>query len=206
MLMDFFRNRRNLYKASAILFFVVLSFTIYVTKQPNNSEIVLSSEESESEFVVESVSDDCVDDASAVIIDVDGEVKNPSVYELPAGSRVYEAIDAAGGLTESADTKNTNLAAFLTDGAKLYIPNKDEVGNAVSSGSANAQSSGKDLVNINTADSSRLQMLVGVGPATAQKIIEYREEYGFKKIEDLKKVSGIGDKTFEKLKNFIIVE
>ncbi|PKM84970.1 MAG: comEA protein [Firmicutes bacterium HGW-Firmicutes-11] len=155
-------------------------------------------------------------------IEIAGEVHHPYVYEVPIGSRVIDGIDAAGGLTESADTRNTNLAALLVDGMKVYIPSKEEVnavevktgikagtsyvgGNTSLNTEATQEESSK--VNINTADLTRLQTLNGVGPATAEKIITYRTDKGpYKTIADIKKVSGIGDKTFEKLKDHITVE
>ena len=105
---------------------------------------------------------------------------------------------------------NINRAEFLVDGQKIFIPSLavDEDGNVIEA-SAGSASSGADTsgkVNINTADSSQLQTLNGVGPATAQKIIDYRQSNGtFSNIEDIKNVSGIGDKTFEKLKDHITI-
>lgn len=146
-----------------------------------------------------------------IFVDIGGEVVNPMLAELPEGSRVENAIQLAGGLTENADLTSINRAEFLEDGEKIFIPAKIE-GDSVSADTqvpvtdtaAAASSNGK--VNINTADSAGLQTLNGVGPSTAQKIIDYRTSSGrFKTIEDLKNVSGIGDKTFEKLKDYICV-
>lgn len=153
-----------------------------------------------------------------IYVDVGGAVKTPMLAELPDGSRVDDAIRAAGGLKKEADMTNVNRAEFLVDGQKVFIPSfaLDEDGNVIESaasfdasgaeaaGAGNADPSGK--VNINTADSAQLQTLNGVGPATAQKIIDYRDSSGrFTSIEDIKNVSGIGDKTFDKLKDHICV-
>ena len=151
--------------------------------------------------------------AGTIFVDIGGAVKTPMLVELPDGSRVDDAIQAAGGLKTEADMSSINRAEFLTDGQKVFIPSLalDENGNVIEgnvsqgkSSSAGDAATGK--VNINTADSEQLQTLSGVGPATAQKIIDYRQSNGsFSSVEDLKNVSGIGDKTFEKLKDYITV-
>lgn len=163
--------------------------------------------------------------ADVIYVDVGGAVKSPMLAELPDGSRVDDAIRAAGGLKQEADMTSINRAEFLTDGQKVFIPSfpVDEDGNVIvsaaagspgaaggstdavaSAGSGSAGSSGK--ININTADSTQLQSLSGVGPATAQKIIDYRQSNGsFSSVEDIKNVSGIGDKTYEKLKDSITI-
>jgi competence protein ComEA len=158
--------------------------------------------------------------SAPMYVDVAGEVKTPLVAELQAGSRVYEAIEAAGGLTPDADTRYINMAAALNDGDRIYVPNGDEIasetampdtaGSTASNSNANgAATTGENsdgTININTADSDTLQQLNGVGPATAQKIIDYRDQNGgFASIEDIKNVSGIGEKTFEKMKASISV-
>ena len=158
-----------------------------------------------------------------IFVDVGGAVNISGLFALPKGSRVADAIEAAGGLTESAEVKYINRAYVLCDGDRLYVPTVTEVleGNApptagqvnASGGSASiaygSSSSGGTnalLVNINTAGSEELQLLNGVGPATAQKIIDYRTKHGaFKRIEDLMNVSGIGAKSFEKLSDHVTV-
>jgi competence protein ComEA len=160
---------------------------------------------------------------SEIFVDVGGAVKSPYVYELPSGSRVYEAIEMAGGLTGSADTSTLNLAQVLLDQDKLTIPTKEEVKsgpieasvvnkqsvgvtNAVENTNGTNDTSDRGLININTATSVELQSITGIGPTTAEKIISYRQEQGsFEKIEDIMKVSGIGEKTFAKFKTKIMV-
>lgn len=139
-----------------------------------------------------------VEDETYIIIEIAGSVKTPTVVELPEGSRVFEAIEAAGGLLAEANTVNINKAAILQDGERVYIPSTAEVEYE------SEVADGK--VNINTADSQTLQTLNGVGPSTADKIIAYREDNGpFSKVEDLMNVSGIGKKTFEKLQDGITI-
>lgn len=148
---------------------------------------------------------------STIYVDIGGAVKTPMLAELPQGSRVEDAIVAAGGITEDADLSSINRADFLEDGQKVYIPAFDSVGQSASLPSAdstaaagNPSTGGK--VNINTADSAALQTINGIGPATAQKIIDYRNANGrFSKPEDLMNVSGIGEKTFEKMKDYITI-
>jgi len=164
-----------------------------------------------------------------MIIDIEGAVNFPGVVYLNIGSRVNDAVKEAGGLTGDANTRNVNLAARLTDGDKVYIPKQGEekntavsnsepagiITNIVSGGSqsgagdsstANPGVGANGMVNINTATAAQLQTLSGVGPATAQKIIEYRETTGeYTRIEDIMRVSGIGVKTFEKFKDKITI-
>ena len=111
-------------------------------------------------------------------------------------------MEKAGGFTDKADKSSLNLAKQLEDGEQILIP---DIG-ASSGGSVSGSMSSDGKININTADLAALQTLSGVGPATAQKIIDYRTANGkFKTIEDIKKVSGIGDKTFQKFKDKICV-
>lgn len=153
---------------------------------------------------------------SAVIVDVDGAVAEPGVYEVNAADpRVRDAVEAAGGLVDDADTSRINLASPLQDGEKIYVPREGEetVPSAAESsatevvGTGDVQAhAGGGLVNINTADSAELQTLPGVGEATAQAIIEDRESNGpFESAEDLMRVSGIGEKKFAKLEGMICV-
>ena len=155
-----------------------------------------------------------LDTDGIVYVDIGGAVKQPMLAELPAGSRVEDAIEAAGGLTKKADLSSVNRAQILTDGEKIYIPKKGETAGEAqaageSPGSADALtaagiSGGK--ININTADAILLQQLTGVGPVTAQKIVDYREQNGkFKSPEELMNVSGIGEKTFEKMQPDITI-
>lgn len=156
------------------------------------------------------------ENASKFYVDIDGAVVNPGVYRVKSGARLFEVIDMAGGLTKKADTQSLNMAAQVTDGQKVFIAEKADSGSGTGQNSAGGQggsaagatgsSQNTALVNINQADVIELQAINGVGPVTAESIVKYREENGpFQKKEDLKNVSGIGDKTFEKLENQITV-
>lgn len=139
---------------------------------------------------------------SDIYVDISGCVKAPGVYKVSEGTRLFELIEKAGGLTENADIGNVNRAEEVYDGQKVVIYSTEEEKDGYISQSE--ADTGK--VNINRADSSALQTIPGVGPATAQKIIEYRESNGrFSSIEEIKNISGIGEKTFENMKEYITV-
>lgn len=148
-----------------------------------------------------------------VTCDISGAIKNQGVYTLKNGARLNELIEIAGGLATNAQLKNVNRALILKDQDKIYIPHvgekfsktdivsSEEENSTTSADISNAQSN-SPKININTADSAELQKLNGIGEKKAQQIISYRQKNGqFKQIEDLKQVSGIGDKTFETLKS-----
>ncbi|MFL0505040.1 helix-hairpin-helix domain-containing protein [Ureibacillus sp. 179-F W5.1 NHS] len=148
-----------------------------------------------------------------ILVDVKGAVKYPGVYELTMENRVIDAIELAGGYTEEAETKAINHAQKLQDEMVIFVPKIGEViENSLSGGIATSvppQNSGNtnDKVNINNADEATLTTLPGIGPSKAQAIISYREENGpFESIDELKNVSGIGDKTFEKLMDLIDIK
>jgi competence protein ComEA len=152
-----------------------------------------------------------------LIVHVTGAVAQPGVYTLSNESRVQDAIQAAGGLLSQADTQSLNLAAFIKDGERIWIPYQPQVeGPAQSLGRIHEtpENSGGQLpletsalmVNINRASQAELESLPGIGPVTAQKIIADREENGlFSKIEDIERVSGIGPAKFEQIKALITV-
>lgn len=140
--------------------------------------------------------------AEAVVY-ISGAVNKPGVYRLPNHARTIELVTAAGGLALEADVSKINLAQLLKDGMHIHVPVK-----AVDQGGGDAPSSSKvragGKININTADKAELDRLPGVGPALAENIIEYRQANGgFNDMEGLKKVPGIGNSKFEKLKDKI---
>ncbi len=133
-----------------------------------------------------------------------GEVAAPGVYELPAGSRIFEAIERAGGFTEAAAAESLNLAAVVSDGMKLRVLSEAEL--LTLPESAQAEDGRPDLVNLNTAAKAELMTLPGIGESRAEDIIRYREQSGgFQKIEDIMKVSGIKEAGFQKIKDRITV-
>ena len=165
---------------------------------------------------IDSADDTVPQEPPTVVVHVDGMVANPGVYRLVGDSlRVNDAVAAAGGLADGADTSKLNLAATVSDGEKVYVPAVGEESPA-SEGTA-ASSSGEvppggleatpsGLVNINTATAAELTTLPGVGEATAAEIVRDREANGaFASVEDLMRVSGIGEKKFAKLRDKIRV-
>lgn len=137
-------------------------------------------------------------------VHVSGAVRQPDVYELPAGCIVKDAVEAAGGPTDNADLDGVNLAVELRDQQQVYVPRQGEtvpMASALEGGGAVS-----DPVNINTATATELETLPGIGPKTADAIVEYREVNGlFETIEDIMDVPGIGEGTFEKIKDGITV-
>ena len=150
-----------------------------------------------------------------IAVHIVGEVKRQGIVYVEEGSRVADVIKKAGGETKESDLSKVNLAYIVKDGEKIYIPNKNEKideyitknnGNTFIETNHSSTTSKEEKININTANLTELDSLPGIGPAIAQKIIDYREENGkFKKIEDLQNVKGIGDAKFEEVKDNITV-
>lgn len=157
----------------------------------------------------------------SITVQIIGDVVHPGVYSFAQGSRVQDAVNAAGGLLSTADTTSVNLAAKLEDGQQLNIPSQGGgvagalPGSSSLPGSSNAPFlvlttptiPAGNLININTATLAQLDTLPGIGPTTAQKIIDYRSQHGpFQKIEDIMNVPGIGPATFDNIKTLISVQ
>ncbi|MHA3224958.1 helix-hairpin-helix domain-containing protein [Globicatella sulfidifaciens] len=148
-----------------------------------------------------------------IYVDIKGEVREPGVYQLSNGARVMDAIESAGGLTNEADEDQLNLALLLSDQMVIVVPNinqtlEEEFSLVNHFANEITEEPHNDLkININVADVAELTLLPGIGEKKAQAIIDYREEYGsYQTIEDLMNVSGIGQKTFDKLSSMISVQ
>ena len=144
-----------------------------------------------------------------ILVHVLGAVARPGLFELHDGARVMDVVAAAGGLSATADPAGVNLARILSDGEQLYIPQLGEAQPGAPSGTTAGGSEGRTTggkVNLNTASAAELETLPRIGPAMSQRIIDYREANGrFSSIDDVRNVTGIGDKTFDGLKELITI-
>ncbi|NCO23562.1 MAG: hypothetical protein COZ07_05730 [Candidatus Infernicultor aquiphilus] len=195
-----------------LLILIMIGIGIILYKNFNNEDnLALNSPSNFSENnIAEKV------EVPSVIIHISGAVKNPGVYQLKSTDRVVDAVKIAGGITERANPDAINLAALLKDGQKIIIPYK--ISNQVTVESDknisknieevySSSSSPSDQININTADDHTLQSLPGIGPVLSKRIIDYRDQNGlFEVIDDIKNVSGIGEKKFEGIKDLICVQ
>jgi competence protein ComEA len=191
-----------IYSGIAVVVIILLSVYLLTTQPDNENELLekpdwIAQEEREEAAEVES--------DTHIVVDVKGAVAVPGVYELTNESRIHEVIHLAGGFLDEADRNSVNLALRVSDEMVLYIPyegEEQEINLLVHNGETASA-----LVNLNTATDSELQTLQGVGPAKAAAIIQYREENGlFNTIEEITNVSGIGDKSFDSLKDMISVQ
>jgi competence protein ComEA len=137
-------------------------------------------------------------------VDVIGAVQQPGVYYLDPAARIVDLIEAAGGFAPDANREQMNLASRLKDGQQVYVPRVGERSQAAAE--PVAQKAG-GMVNLNQADTAELDALTGIGPATAEAIVDYRESNGpFKRVEDLQNVKGIGPALFSKIKDQITID
>jgi competence protein ComEA len=143
-------------------------------------------------------------------VDVAGAVRRPGLYKLPAGSRLAVAVERAGGVSRHGDETGVNLASPLHDGQQVIVPRRGAAGMAASVGAGGAASAGgaagtSGPVSLGQATEAQLETLDGIGPALAGRILEYRQQHGgFRSIDELKEVSGIGDKRFEALRGSVV--
>ena len=192
---------------STLLFIGVTIFDRPVEKPPIDPyEMLIAEVKGEEVDAATEISEILEESLSEVImVDIKGAVRVPGVYEMNAKDRVIDVIDRAEGIIDNADSKGVNFAQKVEDQMVIYIP---EIGEEYESPVQTIESSseGTTLVNINEADKNRLMTLNGIGASKADSIIRYRDEHGFfKTIDDIKNVSGIGNATFENLKEMITI-
>ena len=172
------------------------------------TEVAAVSKDSSSEKEMKKDEKEESPEQDLITVDVKGAVKSPGIYDLPVGSRVHDAVQKAGGLTEEADSKSLNLAQKISDEALVYVPTKGEEAASQQAASGTTPSSSKEKkINLNKASLEELKQVKGLGGKRAQDVIDHREANGkFKSVDELKKVSGIGAKTIEKLKDYVTVD
>jgi len=183
--------KSTLYLASGILFGLFLAALVWVVaRNPSGEAVILRPVPTE----------------KPVIVHITGAVPRPGVYALPQGARIQDAISAAGGFLAEAEKSQLNLAQSLEDGEKLDIPFIEGASPIIATPGPTVAAVTTELVNINTASLEELDTLPGVGPTTAQAIIDYREENGpFISPEDIVNVPGIGPVSYERMRDRISV-
>lgn len=199
-------ERYKYYLFLLLVLFVLglISALFFYTRQSSVEEYEdLSTEKNSQERQTQKMSDEKL----LLYADVKGAVKQPGIYQIHEDMRVWDVVQLAGGVQENAETKNVNFAEKVSDQMVIYIPSEDEVVQTYDKEEIKQESQQSDKVNLNQANESELQTLTGIGQKKAQEIILYREENGgFREIEELKKIPGIGEKTFEKLREAICIE
>ncbi|HEL1661330.1 TPA: helix-hairpin-helix domain-containing protein [Streptococcus suis] len=195
----------------------LLMATFLIFSQPAKSDqtgltdFSQTEQTSSSSNLVEETSTEASEEPTQLVVDVKGAVVKPGLYTLEAGARVNDAVEAAGGLISQADPKSINLAQKLSDEAVVYVASKDEnisvVASTTASSAMSQEEKNTNLVNLNTATEADLQTISGIGSKRAADIIAYREANGgFKSVDDLNNVSGIGDKTMESIRPYVTVD
>ena len=198
------------YKSIGIISIAVIIFIFLVTSYIVSGKDKLNKNSNQEIFVDTKATEDqeeiqLNDKKTDIVVEIKGEIKLPNIYQLKQDSIINDLIEKAGGLTELADTSKINRAEKLTDHQCIVIPNKNDAQAAQISSSQSTGSQSK-LININTATESELDSLPGIGPSRAKDIIKYRETNGgFKSIEEIKNIKGIGQSSFEKLKDLITI-
>lgn len=217
-----FMTKRNIVLIMLVFLCVITSFILY----GKNKSKVFKDEYMKNIFVEEEATDDNSVEVNAepikevkgenqltkgtkmIVVEIKGEVVNPDVYEISEGSIIRDLITKAGGLTNEANIGKINRADKLRDNQLIVIPNKNELSNANTNINVSKEGNTAEdgIININTASLEELQKINGVGEVKAKSIINYREKNGgFKSIDEMKNIEGIGDKTFEKMKDQITV-
>lgn len=203
------RNKQNIILAIMVIIIVlVFSISNYIKQQ----KVYVLSDGAEENIIWDHNENNMIEQSEAgkIVVHIEGEVEKPGVYELKKDSRVYDAIDAAGGLLKDADRRRINLAKKITDEEYIYIANKNEENIEITYRENLLMPTdvieNTNLININRANIMELKELPGIGDVLAGRIIEYRNEKGgFKSIEEIKNVNGIGDKRFSDIKDKVII-
>ena len=206
---EWFRMYKH-YVIGVVLLLVVLGYYFFAPSSSENLQIAKTPQfETENSTVTTNQSKETVKEESPqkIMIDMKGAVQQPGVYEAKKGERVIDLIERAGGFTEMADQSKVNLAMYVEDQMVIAIPQFGDTETDFVVGTSVGNQSQPAKVNINKADETELETLPGIGPSKSAAIIEYRTTTGpFKSIEEIQSISGIGEKTFEKLKDKITID
>ncbi|MDO5780156.1 MAG: helix-hairpin-helix domain-containing protein [Clostridium sp.] len=203
-LLTYGKNRNNVFKDEYMQNIFIDEENISVEKDNSNSEYLKETEEENNNLVIENSSLQTSSN-NAIVVEIKGEVMKPDVYTLSEGSIIKDLIEMAGGLTEEADISNINRAKEINNHDLIIIRNINDVNIDVEAENNEVNEESDDgKISINDSDISKLKEIPGIGEVKANSIILYREKNnGFKSIEELKNVDGIGEKTFEKIKDSI---
>ncbi|TYS36767.1 helix-hairpin-helix domain-containing protein [Bacillus pumilus] len=203
-------KKYSLYITAGLMVVIIIIFLFAGNRESGNERGKLKGNK-DIQVTLEDKQEKNDNDSSSIFVEVKGAVKKPGVYSFQSGARVEEAIRRAGGFTSKADTLDINQAAKLEDSMMIYVRKQGEIERATQTQTA-ATDIPSDIeksqaVNVNQADAAELQTINGIGPAKAEAIITYREEHGeFQQIEDLRNISGFGEKTIERLKSELTVK
>lgn len=209
MLEDLISDKRTIIKILLVIFILMLALVFRICdSDPEQPELLLPEESS-----AESDNGSEPAPASEYYIDISGAVANPGIYKVDSETRLFEVVEMAGGTTDKADTDAINQAAFVQDAQKIIIPeisaantgDTKETDTVYTAPTETEYSYRDGCVNINTASKEELKKLDGIGDVLADRIIEYREGMIFKEISDIKKVKGIGDSIYGKIKEKITI-
>lgn len=183
--------------------FTMLAFLAGCSGKQDARTVELSEAE-EGGVAEEKAGESAIEESKDIYVHVCGEVNHPGVYSLKAGSRLFEALEAAGGLKEDAAAESLNQAQEVQDGQQVYVPSIEEASREEASGSGETAGEQDGKIDLNTAAREQLMTLTGIGEAKAAAIIRYREENGgFRSIEELMEVEGIKEGVFNKIKDQI---
>lgn len=201
-----FADNKELLKTAALPLVIGVAVLFFWFYGAEEDIVVSEGDDVSSEIVSEDTRGQTVT-STEMYVDISGAVVNPGVYEVSSSTRLFQVIEMAGGLADNADVDSLNRAEIVYDGQKIIVgtASNSEIGTEASSeGNQSGITNGK--VNLNLADSATLQTIPGIGPSKAERIIDYRKTQGrFKKAEDIMNITGIGEKTFESIRDYITV-
>lgn len=204
------KNKDKIIIGLIIALAVVLGNNFVNNKSPDLLDNKVSLLESEDDFNIESIDENKSQKSEDIKVHISGQINKEGVYEVKEGDRLDDLIKQAGGLSPDADSNSLNLAMKLEDQMKIYIPNKNEILNENSTNTDQLVSKPDSIsengkININTASKEELMTLPNIGDKRAQAIIEYRDTKKFETIEEIKNVTGIGEKFYQAMQDLITV-